>query len=71
MRFLVVLLFVLFSSGCAITKQPAEPLAMPLKPALTTQTYQLKYQTEHASPTLPKRLCCPKAPTVKISRVDH
>lgn len=50
MRFLVVLLFVLFSSGCAITKQPAEPLAMPLKPALTTQTYQLKYQTQHASP---------------------
>jgi len=50
MRFLVVSLFILLSTGCAITKQPAEPLAMPLKPTLKSQTYQLEYTTEHSSP---------------------
>ncbi|KDC53374.1 hypothetical protein [Pseudoalteromonas sp. S3431] len=50
MRFLVVSLFILFLSGCVITKQPAEPLAMPLKPNLKSQTYQLEYETTHSSP---------------------
>ncbi|ALS32272.1 hypothetical protein PTRA_a0989 [Pseudoalteromonas translucida KMM 520] len=53
MRFLVVSLFILFSSGCAITtikNQPAEPLAMPLKPMLKSQTYQLEYEAQHTSP---------------------
>ena len=50
MRFIVVSLFILLSAGCAITKQPAEPLALPLKPTLKSETYQLEYKTEHASP---------------------
>ena len=50
MRFLVVSLFILLSTGCALTQQPAEPLAMPVKPTLKSQTYQLEYTTEHASP---------------------
>ena len=50
MRFLVVSLFIILASGCAVVKQPAEPLAMPAKPMLKSQTYQLKYETEHASP---------------------
>jgi hypothetical protein len=29
---------------------PAEPLAMPLKPTLKSQTYQLEYETQYASP---------------------
>ncbi len=50
MRFLVVSFFFVFVSGCAVVKQPAEPLAMPVKPVLKSQTYQLKYETDHASP---------------------
>lgn len=50
MRFIVVSLFILLSAGCAITKEPAEPLALPLKPTLKSETYQLEYKTEHASP---------------------
>ncbi|XQF93371.1 hypothetical protein ACOBV9_05235 [Pseudoalteromonas espejiana] len=50
MRCLVVSLFILLSAGCAVIKQPAEPLALPLKPTLKSQTYQLEYKTEHASP---------------------
>ncbi|WP_372760324.1 hypothetical protein [Pseudoalteromonas sp.] len=50
MRFLVVLVFILFSSGCAVTRMPAEPLAVPVKPLLKSQTYQLEYQAQHNSP---------------------
>lgn len=50
MRFLVVSIFIILASGCAVIKQPAEPLAMPAKPMLKNQTYQLEYEAQHASP---------------------
>ena len=65
MRFLVVSLFILLSAGCAITQQqPAEPLAMPLKPTLKSQTYKLEYKTEHASP----KVKSVQLPAHKVSR---
>lgn len=64
MRFLVVSLFILLSGGCAITKQPAELLAMPLKPTLKSQTHKLEYQTDHASP----KVKSVQLPAHKVSR---
>ncbi|MBQ4831720.1 hypothetical protein J8L70_00525 [Pseudoalteromonas sp. MMG010] len=50
MRLFAILLFILLSVGCTLTKQPAAPLPIPLKPTLKSETYQLTYQTELSLP---------------------
>jgi hypothetical protein len=68
MRFFVVFLFCLISTGCALTKQPAALLPMPLKPALKSQTYQLAYETELSSPKV-KSVQLPAHNIVRNQRV--
>ena len=50
MRLLVVLLFTIISAGCALKPEPAPLLAMPEKPSLKSQRFQIEYKTEHAAP---------------------
>ncbi len=49
MRFLIVMFFILISTGCATKPEPAPLLVMPEKPSLQSQRFQIEYQTEHAS----------------------
>ncbi len=49
-RFFSIVSFILITTGCVTSPTPAPLLAMPEKPQLKSQTYQVKYVTEHASP---------------------
>lgn len=49
-RFFTICAFSLFSTGCAVSPEPAALLTMPEKPLLKSKTYQVMYKTEHNSP---------------------
>lgn len=70
MRLVFLLFLILLSVGCAVKPEPAPLLAMPEKPRLESQQFEVKYQTAHESPKV-KSVQLPAHPvkrnqTVKI-----
>ena len=49
-RYLSIGLLTLITTACVTAPKPAAPLEMPLKPVLKNQSYQVTYETQHASP---------------------
>jgi PBP1b-binding outer membrane lipoprotein LpoB len=49
-RYILIVLFTFITTACVTAPQPAAPLEMPLKPQLKSQSFQVSYETEHASP---------------------
>lgn len=50
-RILIIAVFILTTTACVTAPPPiAAPLAMPAKPSLKSQSYQVEYATKHASP---------------------
>lgn len=49
-RYILIVLFTFITTACVTAPEPAAPLEMPLKPQLKSQSFQVSYETEHASP---------------------
>ncbi|CAM4068423.1 hypothetical protein PSOS111911_00055 [Pseudoalteromonas ostreae] len=49
-RYLPIVFLTFITTACVTVQPPAAPLEMPLKPQLKSQSYQVAYETEHASP---------------------
>lgn len=64
-RILIIAVFILTTTACVTAPPPiAAPLAMPAKPSLKSQSYQVEYATKHASP----KVKSVQLPAHKVSR---